>query len=73
MTLEIFLTIELISILVLVWGEWQYWATTSNWRSDDGGLSHTYTYQIKNKYIQAQTRHASVVISVIGLLVLIWL
>lgn len=66
------LTIELFALVVLIIGEWNYWHNTSNWRTDDGGWTHTYTYSIIAQKIRTNLRAIAGLLCIIGLLFLIW-
>ena len=70
--MKIFLTIELIGLIILILSEWRFWTHTHNWSSSDGGWTHTYTYSAKDRSIRVNLNYFSLTIIVAGVLFLIW-
>lgn len=70
--MKIFLTIELISFLLLAVSEWRFWSKTYNWRSDDGGWSQIYSYKPSDRTIRVNMNYASLILAVVGILFIIW-
>ena len=71
--MKITLTIELLALLTLIIGEWNFWNNTSNWRSSDDGWTQTYTYSETARKIRITLRSLSGMLVIVGLLVLIWM
>jgi len=70
--MKIFLTIELIGLIILILSEWRFWANTRNWHSEDGGYTQTYTYSQETKKLRVNFNFLALTIIVTGFLFLIW-
>jgi len=69
--MKIFQTIELVSALILIAGEWQFWSKTYNWRNE--GDTTFYTHSAKVQTIRYWTRYGSAFLAIVGLIYLIWI
>lgn len=70
--MKVFLTIEFFALLVLVIAWWRDVYHRSDYRSNDGGWTTTYSYSRKIRIQAYNASYCSLCIAIIGILFLIW-